>query len=116
MLYVMFALYILCSAVGLVLIKAGGQDLALGVQQGVFHLNISLKMLLGMLFYICSFLLFTFIVPQFNLTYIYPVAAGILYVVITVVGLLFLKEKLTPRQAAGLVLILLGVVAINIKK
>lgn len=35
---------------------------------------------------------------------------------ITVVGLLFLKEKLTPWQAAGLVLILLGVVAINIKK
>lgn len=116
MLYVLFVLYIVCSALGLLLIKAGGQDLSLGVQQGVFHLNINLKMLLGMVFYVCSFLLFTFIVPKFDLTYIYPVAAGILYVVITVVGILFLKEKLTMWQVAGLVLILLGVVAINIKK
>lgn len=116
MLYVLFVLYIICSALGLLLIKAGGQNLVLGVQQGTFHLNISLKMLLGMVFYVCSFLLFTFIVPKFDLTYIYPVAAGILYVVITIAGVLFLKEKITMWQLVGLILILLGVVAINIKK
>ena len=113
--YFLFALYIACSAFGLVLIKSGGSDLKIGMDSGIFNLNISLKMLLGMLLYVCSFLLFVFIVPRFNLSYIYPLAAGILYVIITLISVLYLKEKLTAWQISGMFMILLGVIAINIK-
>jgi multidrug transporter EmrE-like cation transporter len=114
--YFLFALYIALSALGLLFIKAGGNDLAFGINSGILNLKINLKMLLGMFFYVCSFLLFTYIMPKFNLTYIYPLAAGILYVIIVIAGVFILKETVTLWQYAGIAFILIGVIAMNIKK
>jgi drug/metabolite transporter (DMT)-like permease len=114
--YLLFALYIVISASGLLFIKAGGNDLVFGINSGKLNLVINLKMLLGMFFYVCSFLLFLYIMPKFNLTYIYPVSAGILYIIIAIAGVLILKETITLWQFIGMAFILIGVIAMNIKK
>jgi len=114
--YILFAIYILLSASGLLFIKMGGENLTIGVNSGVFNLSVNIKMLLGMIFYICSFFLFVYIMPKFNLTYIYPLAAGILYVIVAITGMFILKETITLWQAIGMVLILFGVIVMNIKK
>jgi multidrug transporter EmrE-like cation transporter len=114
--YLLFALYIVLSALGLLFIKIGGEDLLISVSSGIFNLQMNIKMLIGMAFYICSFLLFTYIMPKFNLTYIYPIASGILYIIIIITGVVFLREKVTLFQAIGMIIILLGLIVINIKK
>ena len=54
-LVVLFAVYALLSAGGLVLFKLGGQDAALQLGKTGFSLTLSWKMLLGIFCYLCSF-------------------------------------------------------------
>ena len=113
---ILFILYIILSALGLLFIKVGGEDLLISINSGIFNIKINIKMLIGMVFYICSFFLFTYIMPKFNLTYIYPIASGILYIIIIITGVVVLKEKVTLYQALGMIIILAGLIVINIKK
>ena len=112
--YLLLIIYIVFSATGLLLIKVGSNDFSMRLNSGLLSLSINMIMLLGMVFYVCSFFLFIFILPRFNLTYIYPLAAGILYIVITFAGVFFFKETLTFWHLVGMFFILLGVIAINI--
>lgn len=114
--YIFLAFYILVSATGLVLIKSGGEKLILSINSGIFNIQISTRMLLGMLFYICSFFMFIYIMPKFKLTYIYPITAGILYIIIAFAGIFVLKETINRWQYIGMAFILLGVIAMNINK
>jgi len=115
--YLLFVLYIALSALGLLFIKMGGENLLISISSGIFNLKMNIKMLVGMVFYVCSFFLSSFcILPRFNLTYIYPVSAGVLYVVIIIAGIIILKEKVTLYQVIGMVVILAGLILINIKK
>lgn len=117
MLIVVFIIYLLCSATGLLLIKSGGEHLSLGIQkEGILFFNIHYKMLLGAFFYVCSFLIFMFILPRFDLSYIYPLSAGIINVVVIVAGVIFLHERPSIQQIIGMVCILAGVFVINYKK
>lgn len=113
--YITFGLYLLLSASGLILLKSGSGNLVVNVANNVFNFSINLKMLLGGAFYILSFILFLFIIPKFNLSYIYPMSAGILFVIVLVASALFLGEKISIIQGIGALLILSGIVALNIK-
>ena len=66
-LVVLFAVYALLSAGGLVLFKLGGQDAALQLGKTGFSLTLSWKMLLGIFCYLCSFLLWLVIVSRTQL-------------------------------------------------
>ena len=57
LLVVLFAVYALLSAGGLVLFKLGGRDAALELGGTGFSVSLSWKMLLGIFCYLCSFLL-----------------------------------------------------------
>jgi multidrug transporter EmrE-like cation transporter len=116
MVYVLFCIYILTSAMGLLFIKLYGKGLSVGLNSHVLNFSFDYRLIIGMLFYVTSFFLFMLIVQKFDLTYIYPVAAGILYVVISLVGFLFLKEKMSLNQLLGMAAILVGVVLMNIKR
>jgi multidrug transporter EmrE-like cation transporter len=116
MVNVLFLLYIVMSSLGLLFIKLYGKGLSLGVNSKLLSFSVDYRLILGMLFYVTSFFLFMVIVQKFDLTYIYPVAAGILYIVISLIGVLFLKEKVSLNQLIGMGFILIGVVFMNIKK
>lgn len=113
--YIAFVIYLLMSASGLILLKSGSGNFALNVSSNLLNLSISTKMLVGLALYVFSFLLFIFIIPKFNLSYIYPMSAGLLYIIILVASIFFLNEKVTTINLLGSALILSGIVAINIK-
>ena len=114
--YFLFIVYIALSAFGLLFIRIGSEDLMVNINSGIINLRINMKMLFGMISYICSFFLFVYILPKFNFTYLYPLAVGILYVIMITAGVVVLKERITVWQSVGMILILMGVIAMNMKK
>ena len=110
------AIYLLLSSGGLIAIKYGADSVNLGIKQGVFNCSISLISILGLICYIGSFLIFTFvIVKKFDLTYIMPILTGISQVIVIVSGLLVFKEHINNFGIVGIVLVILGVIMLNIK-
>lgn len=112
---IMLALYILFSAAGLALMKMGiSRGFKLGLERGALHLQINIIALLGILLYVCSFLLSVLVMSKMNLTYFYPLSAGLIYILICLIGVLFLKETVSISQWIGMALILGGVIMMKI--
>ena len=115
-LVVLFAVYALLSAGGLVLFKLGGQYAALQLGKTGFSLTLSWKMLLGIFCYLCSFLLWLVIVSLTQLTFAMPLSVGVLNTLVFLGSARFLGEGITPTKIAGLVVIVLGLFLISIPK
>ena len=112
----MIVIYLLLSTGGLVLIKLGANSVELGVKQGIFNCSISIVSIVGLICYIGSFLIFTFvIVKKFDLTYIMPILTGISQVIVILAGLLVFKEHIGIYGIAGIIFVILGVIMLNIK-
>lgn len=115
-LVLLFAVYALLSAGGLVLFKLGGQDAAFQVGKTGFSLALSWKMLLGILCYLCSFLLWLVIVSRTQLTFAMPLSVGIVNALVFLGSAHFLGERITPLKILGLAVIVLGLFLISIPK
>ncbi len=115
-LVLLFAVYALLSAGGLVLFKLGGQDAAFQVGKTGFSLALSWKMLLGILCYLCSFLLWLVIVSRTQLTFAMPLSVGIVNTLVFLGSAHFLGERITPLKILGLAVIVLGLFLISIPK
>jgi len=113
--YVLFAIYICLTTLGMIFIKMGSADNSVKLQGSLFSLTLNLKFLLGLFFYIISFLLFTVVLARFNLSVIYPMAGGIVMVLSVLAGALLLKETLTIQNIIGAAVIVIGVVIMNLK-
>lgn len=110
-------IYVICSALGLTLIKMGlNSKLGLSFSAACIEMKIPLLLLGGVLLYICSFLLNMFVVSKFNLSYVYPISAGLIYVAIIILSVFLLKETVSTTQIIGMAAILIGIVIMNIQK
>ena len=110
------AIYLLLSTGGLILIKLGADTVSLGMQQGIFNCSISWTSILGLICYIGSFLIFTFVlVKRFDLTYIMPIVTGISQAIVILAGLFVFKEHISNYGIIGIVLVILGITLMNIK-
>lgn len=116
MTYVLLAVYVICSALGMVLIKSGGQTTGLNFDKIGFGMQFSWIFLLGAVLYILSFLLWMIILQRFPLTYISPVSYGILFVVMAIFSYFVLNETLNLTQIIGTVMIIGGVLICTIGK
>ena len=115
MVYILIGIYILCSALGLVLMKYGiNKNFSLNVNMKAIHFEISVISLFGIILYIISFLLSLIIMSKSDIMFFYPISAGMIYVLICVIGVVFLHEAVSIKQWIGIALILSGVVFINI--
>ena len=83
------------------LFKLGGQDAAFQVGKTGFSLALSWKMLLGILCYLCSFLLWLVIVSRTQLTFAMPLSVGIVNTLVFLGSAHFLGERITPPQDLG---------------
>ena len=109
-------IYLLLSTGGLVLIKSGANSVELGIKQGIFNCSISLISIVGLICYIGSFLIFTFvIVKKFDLTYIMPILTGISQVIVILAGLFVFKEHIGNFGIVGIIFLILGEIMLNIK-
>lgn len=109
--YLLSAIYVLLSCSGLVLFKLGSKvGMSVSLSAGSLHLKISMISILGMVCYITSFLLYLILVSKFDLSKIYPITTGIIFVCVMLASVLFLHEAIQWQQLLGSALILIGVV------
>ena len=73
-------------------------------------------LLIGALLYIFSFLLNMLVISRFNLNFIYPISSGLIYILISILSVLLLKESINNIQIIGMGAILVGIIIMNIGK
>lgn len=116
MFYILFCCYLLLSSLGLLLIKLGGSGTSLSFETHAFSMVMSYRLIIGLFCYICSFLMFTFILQKRNLSLIYPLSAGIMNLISVVLGVVVLKERVSITGAIGIALVITGVILLSWKR
>jgi len=114
MIFIM-ALYLLLTNLGLLFIKLGSSQSRVEIAKGIFNISVSHQMLIGMLIYILSFIIYIYLLSKHDLTYIVPVLAGATYAIVIMFGVFFLHEKISFYQLIGIGVIFIGVILINLK-
>lgn len=115
-LVVLFAVYALLSAGGLVLFKLGGEGASLELGGAGLSLRLSWKLVAGVLCYLCSFLLWLYIVSRTQLTFAMPLSVGIVNILVFLGSAKFLGEEITPLKIAGLAVIVVGLFLLSAGK
>ena len=115
MFWALFALYILLSCSGLLFIKLGGSTTRLSLLGSSFNLVLDIKLVVGLCCYILSFVLFTYIIQKHDLSYIYPISAGLVNVLSVLMGVFVLKENVSIFGVIGALVVVIGIVLMNIK-
>lgn len=115
-LIIMFIVYVLLASSGLILFKQGSLNPNLSVSLFNHNISFSLNMILGLLCYVISFILWMLIVSKMNLTIAMPLSVAIVNTLVIVESCLFLKEKLTLMQAIGIFIVIIGVVVMTASK
>lgn len=115
--FIVLIIYAVLAVGGLTCFKLGSQnDLALQVTGSVLSIRISWLSLLGMLMYVCSFLVYLSLIAKSELSYITPVASAVVYILTMVVSFLVLHESFDLWKCLGIIFILCGVIMMNLKK
>ncbi|MDR1440244.1 MAG: hypothetical protein LBJ10_09680 [Clostridiales bacterium] len=114
--YILLAIYIACSGTAMLFMKTGTQALTLQLGKGALQLGMGYSLIIGMALYIASFLMSIALMQRMNLTYMYPIAAGLINALVCVASVLVLKESVSALGWAGIALISVGVVLINLGK
>ena len=115
-LVIMFTCYVLLASSGLILFKLGSANSNLTLNLFGLSINYSIKMILGLVCYGCSFILWMLIVSKMNLTIAMPLSVALVNTLVLVGSCVFLKEKITLLQGIGIFIIIFGVSLISIKK
>ena len=104
-LVIMFVCYVILASSGLILFKLGSTNS-----------NLSLKMIIGLLCYGFSFILWMFIVSKMNLTVAMPLSVAIVNTLVVLESCLILKEKITLTQGIGIFIVIIGVSLMSINR
>lgn len=114
---IMIAIYLILTISGLILYKKGtNENFLINFSNGTLHVKLSLMSILGLLCYLSSFLIYMFILPMFDLTYIMPLMSAFSSISIYVLSILVLSESVTIFGILGMIVIVIGVLMINLKK
>lgn len=105
----MFTCYVLLASSGLILFKLGSINNNLTLNVFGLSINYSVKMILGLLCYGFSFILWMLIVSKMNLTIAMPLSVAIVNTLVIVESCIILKEKITMIQGIGIFIVLFGV-------
>ena len=106
---IMFICYVLLASSGLILFKLGSNNSNLTLDIFGLTINYSIKMILGILCYGFSFILWMLIVSRVDLTIAMPLSVAIVNTLVVVGSCLILKEKITLTQGIGIFIIVFGV-------
>lgn len=109
--------YVVLSSFGLILLKIGtNNSLEVTFVNGNLKFSVNYVLLIGMLFYILSFITSLIAMKEINLNVFYPISAGLVYILVGILSFILLHEQLSIRQITGMVIILTGVLIMNINK
>lgn len=100
-------IYLALTLIGTSLIKIGAQgkesDIAL------CGMNFGLKFILGIFFYGCSFLMYTFVISKMQISLVIPILAALNSCAVVIIGMLLFGEKLNAGQLVGIGIVMCGV-------
>lgn len=113
--FVLVTIYVILTLSGLALMKLGGNPGSISIAEGNINFGISPISLVGLICYLCSFLLFTRIVVMFDLSYIMPLVTGIVQVLTLVISKIIFKEEITTLGVVGAIIVIIGIVVMNFK-
>lgn len=113
---IFFLLYAIISSSGLVLFKSGSENLKVNYIKGLLNLEISSQVLIGILCYGLSFIMWLLIVNKLDLTYAMPLGVGLTNIFVIIGSKFILKEEITINKIIAIVLIVIAVFIINIDK
>jgi len=114
---ILLIIYLLLSVGGLLLFKKGTQlGTGFEIVKGNINININFMVLVGLAFYVFSFILYMFLVSKYDLSYISPISMGLAQVMTLVGAVIFIKEEINLPQLVGIGLIIFGIILANWKK
>lgn len=109
--------YVLTTALGLVLIKLGSATQGIvELIDGRIVLHPTVLNVTGVILYGISFILYTYLVSKNDLGYIIPVTTALVYVLVFVASFAVFKEPFSPIKILAIALIIAGVILLNLKK
>ena len=108
-------IYLFLTVSGLIFMKKGMAFFSASFGSGKLMLNMPIELIVGITFYVLSFLSWMLILSKHQLSFIYPILVGLSYVGVLVAAHYVLKEPLVTRQVIGSVVVLIGIILINIK-
>lgn len=114
--YITILIYAFFSVLGVVLFKLGSmQALTINISFSGIFLRISWFSVLGLAFYVISFLFYMGLVAKNNLSYLVPVATSVVYLLTMLSSVVIFHEHLQFTKVVGSILVLMGVVLMNIR-
>lgn len=114
--YFLIALYVALTSTGLIVLKLGSSANAIiEIIDGRLSFNINWLNVIGVILYALSFVLYLYIIAKNDLGYIVPLTTAIVYIIIFVASFVIFKETFTAIKIAGICLIAIGVILLNIK-
>lgn len=113
--FLMLGIYLILTISGLILYKYGtNQNFSFIFNNKTLELKMSLISIIGLICYLCSFIIYMLILPKFNISYIMPIVSGISYIGILILSIIVLKEQVSLHGLIGAGIILLGITIMNI--
>lgn len=113
---ILFIVYVILSSSGLVLFKLGVNNPNIHFSLFGLSISFSIKMLIGIICYGLSFLLWLYLVSKLNLTIAMPLSVALVNTLVVIESCVFLNEKITFIQGIGIFVIILGVSLIGWRK
>ena len=110
-------LYILATSLALIILKfATTAGAPISYLEGKLHYNINIFTIIGVLLYAISFVAYTYLIAKFDLGYIVPIMAAFVYIIVFSASFIIFKEVFTLPKIAGITMIILGLILINLKR
>lgn len=105
--------YVSISLAGLTLIKTGTQGGGKEICQ-IMGFRLTPRLIIGVLCYGISFLLYIVVISQMQISLAIPIAAAINSIGVIIIGLMVFHEHLSIGQAAGIMIVIIGTLVIGL--
>ncbi|MGI6329236.1 MAG: hypothetical protein ACOXZR_00040 [Bacilli bacterium] len=113
MIYLLFAIYVLLSAGGLILFKLGSKDLIFNVVNGQFNILFNWYLVCGALSYLFSFFIWLYIITQMKISLALPISVGLVNIFVLIGASLIIGETVNVSQWIGVIIIIIGLIVLN---
>ena len=113
--YLLLIIYVIFSSIGMILINLSAKNTNLKIDSCVFYIRFNHYFIIGLFLYVISFFIWIFILQNFQLTYISPVAYGLVFIFISILSIIILKESVSIKNIIGFIFVFIGVLIANFK-
>ena len=113
---ILVAIYAIFTVAGLICYKYGTNiSFDVSFKNSNLNLDVHIIAIIGLIFYLISFLLYMLVLPKFNLTDILPIISAITSVAIYLLSIWVLGEEVTVQKTIGAIIIAVGVFIMSFK-